>query len=327
MGNQEFIGVILAAGKGTRMFPFSERFPKPILPIGGRPLISFQLESLAEIGIRKVIIVIGHLGYEIVRALGDGKKWGVEIEYVEQEETLGIAHAVGQLERIVDKPFMLFLGDIFFETDNLGLMLRLYREEGADCVVAVKEEKDPSAIKRNFAVHEDENGVIRRVIEKPRNPRTNLKGCGLYLLDLSFFDAVRRTPRTALRDEYEITDSIQIFVDYGYKVMAARVVKEDLNLSFPHDLLDLNLHFLEREGLDRIIGKDVEMPGGTKIKKSVIMDNVTIRHPIEITNSLIFPNQVVKRSTNINALILSEGTEVDCAHVVKKRMEGRGKKD
>ena len=319
MRNNDFIGVILAAGKGTRMFPFSERYPKPILPIGGKPLISYQLESLNTLGIKKVIIVIGHLGYEIVRTLGDGSKWGVEIQYVEQEETLGIAHAVGQLEKKVDRPFVLFLGDIFFETDNLKLMLDLYKYKGADCVVAVKEEKDPQAIKRNFAVYEDQNGIINRVIEKPRNPRTNLKGCGLYLFDLAFFDAVRRTPRTALRDEYEITDSIQIFVDYGYKVMAARVIKEDLNLSFPPDLLALNLHFLEREGLENIIGENVKIPKGCSVEKSVIMDNVHILHPIKISNSLIFPNQTITRAADIKGMILSEGTEVDCNHILKKK--------
>ncbi|HHI69233.1 MAG TPA: nucleotidyltransferase family protein, partial [Planctomycetes bacterium] len=175
MQKEDLVGVILAAGKGTRMFPFSERFPKPVLPIGGKPLLAYQLETLVGLGIRKVILVIGHLGYEIVRTMGDGSAWGVEIAYVEQEETLGIAHAVGQLEKVVDRPFFLILGDIFFETDRLEEMVRLFREEEADCVLAVKEEQDPAAIRRNFVVLEDESGRVRRVVEKPRHPRTNLK--------------------------------------------------------------------------------------------------------------------------------------------------------
>ena len=319
MQKKDLVGVILAAGKGTRMFPFSERFPKPVLPIGGKPLLAYQLETLVGLGIRKVILVIGHLGYEIVRTMGDGSAWGVEITYVEQEETLGIAHAVGQLEKVVDRPFFLILGDIFFETDRLEEMVRLFREEEADCVLAVKEERDPAAIRRNFVVLEDESGRVRRVVEKPRHPRTNLKGCGLYLFDLSFFDAVRRTPRTALRDEYEITDSIQIFVDDGYKVMAARVVKEDLNLSFPADLLELNLHYLEREGLENVIGKDVKLPPGAVVEKSVIMDGAVVENPIKISHSLIFPGKVVKRSSEVRGVILTPETEVDCSHVLARR--------
>ena len=296
-------------------------FPKPILPIGGRPLVSFQLETLAALGIRDVVMVIGHLGYEIVRALGDGSAWGVRIRYVEQEETLGIAHAVGQLEKSVDRPFMLFLGDIFFETDALDRMVKMFREEGADCVLAVKQEADPAAIRRNFVVLADEDGRVQRVIEKPRHPRTDLKGCGLYLFDLAFFDAVRRTPRTALRDEYEITDSIQIFIEDGYKVMAARVVREDLNLSFPADLLQLNLRYLERAGLESVIGRDVRLPPGTIVERSVIMDRVRLEHPIRISNCLIFPEREVDRSTDLRNVILTPGHEVDCSHAVRGRQE------
>ena len=82
------------------------------------------------------------------------------------------------------------------------------------------------------------------MIEKPQHPPSRLKGCGLYLFDPIFFDAVRRTPRTAMRDEYEITDAIQIFIDDGHRVRAARVIRDDLNLSYPADLLDINLKLL-----------------------------------------------------------------------------------
>ena len=91
----DLMGVILAAGKGTRMRPFSEHWPKPILPVLGKPLMAYQLEMMAAMGIEKVVVVVGHLGHEVVRALGDGSRWGVSIQYVEQEEMLGIAHAVG----------------------------------------------------------------------------------------------------------------------------------------------------------------------------------------------------------------------------------------
>src|SRR5262247_1055719 len=167
-------GVILAAGKGTRMRPFSEHWPKPILPVLGKPLMVHQLEMLAALGVRDVVIVIGHLGHEVVRALGDGARYGLQLRYVEQEETLGIAHAVSRLEPHVDRPFFLFLGDIFFETENLGSMAE--RFGGASktaAVLAVRREPDPAAIRRNFTVEVGSDGrQVRRVIEKPRFPKT-----------------------------------------------------------------------------------------------------------------------------------------------------------
>ncbi|MHC5066073.1 MAG: sugar phosphate nucleotidyltransferase [Planctomycetota bacterium] len=304
-------GVILAAGKGTRMQPFSEHYPKPILPLGGKPLISHQLEILAQIGIRDVTIVIGHLGQEVVNALGDGSRYGLKIEYVVQEETLGIAHAVSGLERFVDRPFFLLLGDIYFETDKLDSMIEQFRGS-ADGVLAVKRESDPAAIRRNFVVITDADKRVTRVIEKPRHPRTNLKGCGIYLFDLAFFDAVRRTPRTALRNEYEITDSIQIFIEDGYRVEAAEVVMEDLNLSFPKDLLDLNLHYLERKGHENLLGKNVKLADGSRVKRSVLMDGVEIDRPVTIEDCLIFPGVKLSPEQDLRRRIVTMETEINC---------------
>ncbi|MGQ0553479.1 MAG: sugar phosphate nucleotidyltransferase [Planctomycetota bacterium] len=309
------IGVILAAGKGTRIAPFSERFPKPMLPILGKPLIQHQVECLRDLGVKKILIVIGHLGYEVVRGLGDGTKLGVDIEYVDQGPTLGIAHAVGKLESKIDRPFMLFLGDIFFVHEGLAGMAALLGEAGGNGqddvrgVLAVKEEPSVEAIKRNFVVIENEAGFVTRVIEKPQHPRTRLKGCGLYLFDPVFFDAVRRTPRTALRDEYEITDAIQIFLDDGHKVRAARVVREDLNLSYPADLLDINLKLLAG---GKHIGQGVKLPPGCKVERSVIMDGVTVEQPITIKDSLIFPGVTVSGDTDVVRRIITADHVIDC---------------
>lgn len=311
--DDELMGVILAAGKGTRMRPFSEHFPKPILPVLGKPLVAHQLETLAGLGVGRVVVVIGHLGHEVVRTLGDGSRYGVRIEYVEQEETLGIAHAVSRLERHVDRPFFLFLGDIFFETENLASMAeRMTSGRGTDGVLAVKREEDPEAIKRNFIVITDENGWVSRVIEKPRHARTNLKGCGLYLFDLAFFDAVRRTPRTAMRDEYEITDSIQIFIDDGYRVEAAEVVLSDVNLSYPADLLELNLRLLEDSGSDNVLGESVRLEPGAVVERSVLMDGVTVRSGACLRECLVFPGVDVRDGRNRTRTILTPDNEIPC---------------
>ena len=184
----ELMGVILAAGKGTRMQPFSANYPKPILPVLGKPLLVHQIESMAALGIRDIVLVIGHLGHEVVRCLGDGARYGVKISYVEQEQTLGIAHAVSRLEPHVDRPFFLFLGDIFFEfNESAGLdsmVERLHADRGTAGVLAVRKEPDREAIKRNFTVLADDTDAVIRVIEKPQHPQTDVKGCGIYLFHI-----------------------------------------------------------------------------------------------------------------------------------------------
>ena len=112
--DNRMVGVILAAGKGARMYPFSERSPKPILPILNRPLLAHQIEVMRDCGISDVHIVVGHLGYQVASAFGDGSSYGVRIHFVEQESTLGLAHAVGALESRIQVPFLLMLGDIYF---------------------------------------------------------------------------------------------------------------------------------------------------------------------------------------------------------------------
>jgi dTDP-glucose pyrophosphorylase len=303
------LGVILAAGKGTRLQPFSERYPKPILPILGKPLLQYQVECLRDLGVRRVIIVIGHLGFEIVRALGDGRQLGVELEYVEQGRTLGIAHAVSKLEPLVNRPFMLFLGDIFFVHDDLERMVAMLGRDGVRGVLAVKDEPSIEAVRRNFVVREDEEGFVKRVIEKPQHPPSRLKGCGLYLFDPVFFDAARRTPRTAMRDEYELTDAIQIFVDDGHRVRAARVIRDDLNLSYPSDLLDINLKLL---GDRNLIGKDVRLPPGCRVEHSVILDRVTVTHPIEIRDTLVFPGVTVTATSDVRRAIVTAEGVIEC---------------
>src|SRR3990172_2218970 len=154
---QPLMGVILAAGKGTRMYPFSETLPKPILPVCNRPLLALQLELMRLNGVREVIIVVGHLGYTIVDALGDGSRDGGSIRYIEQDETLGMAHAVGRLEQYVHSPFLLLLGDIYLETSDLAPLIESVVGGESNAFLASKLEPDPEMVKRNFAIFAQED--------------------------------------------------------------------------------------------------------------------------------------------------------------------------
>ena len=105
MTKAKISGVILAAGKGARMAPFSARFPKPLLPICNMTLIQHQLEIMRSLGIEDVVVLVGHKGFEISKQLGDGSSLGVRLTYVEQTRYLGIAHAIGSLEPYIAGPF------------------------------------------------------------------------------------------------------------------------------------------------------------------------------------------------------------------------------
>lgn len=309
---QDIVAVILAAGRGTRMQPFSEDYPKPGLPICNKPLIQYTIETFRELGIRDIFIVIGHLGHELVQMFGRGDALGVRLKYVEQTQLLGIAAALGQMESHISSPMFLVLGDIFFKTDDLSSMIEMMQANQASAILAVKHELDPAAIRRNFTVRRQADGRVVRVVEKPRYVDTTLKGCGLYLFDLPVFDAVRRTPRTAMRDEYEITDTIQIMIDDGLAVYAAEVVQWDVNLTAPADVLICNMYQLRSLGREVLIGEHAQVHVGATLKHVVVGERATIRHPIALTNCVIFPDTDVTLTTDVDKFILTPEHQIDC---------------
>ncbi len=313
MAAQEPVAVILAAGKGSRIYPLSASKPKPVLPVGNRPLLGHQLSLVRECGIRRVFIVIGHRGYEVVSALGDGSDYGVQITYVEQSDTIGIAHALGTLESAVHSPFLLLLGDIYFVTDSLNQVVDDVVSGRVSATLVSRVEPDPEMVRRNFAIIADEEGRVRRVIEKPRHAKTQLKGCGIYMFDLAIFDAIRRTPRTAMRDEYEITDSIQILIDDGHEVLHRPVVVEDYNLTAPEDLLAINLLDLRRRGLPSLVGPGAHVAEGAVLHNCVVGANATIAHPITMRDCLVFPGAVVDAQGPLDRVIVVDGaTTIPC---------------
>jgi dTDP-glucose pyrophosphorylase len=118
-----------------------------------------------------------------------------------------------------------------------------------------------------------------------------------------------------MRDEYEITDSIQILIDDGHVVRHQPIVERDLNLTKPEDLLTINLAELERRHLDHLIGDGVEMPAGTVVHKSVIGDNVVVRHPIRIAHSVVLPGVVVESTVDLDGVVMDSDHAVQCPSV------------
>lgn len=313
-GDIGYDGVILAAGRGTRMEPFSEHFPKPILPILNKPLIRHQIEFLHSLGVRRVYVVIGHLGHEIALELGRITDLDMTIHFVEQKDSLGIAHAVMQLERRIHRPFFLLLGDIYFEMDPGFDPVTAVREANATAFLAVMNEPSADAIRRNFAVHMDDSGVVHRVVEKPRFPRSHWKGCGLYWFDVSFFDAIRRTPQTAGRNEYELTDAIQIFIDDGARIIAREGITCDINLTFPYDLILANMRALMRHGQDNVISEDAIVHDGAKLSQCIVGAGARVDQPVSLRRSILFPNAILPTSEPVDRAVVTHDRLVDCRY-------------
>ncbi len=198
------------------------------------------------------------------------------------------------------------LGDIHFQLktslrDAIGDVL----DGDVNANLVSMYEPDPEMVKRNFVIQADDSGRVSRVIEKPRYVDSQLKGCGLYVFDQHIFDAIRRTPRTALRDEYEITDSIQILIDDGYHVRHTPIVERDLNLTKPEDLLMINLMELRATDLKSLVDESVVAHEGAIIANSVIGAGVVIRHPIRITNSVIMAGVNVDSQADLDGVVMS----------------------
>lgn len=305
---EELNGIILAAGKGSRLYPITEKIPKPLVPIGDRPLIEYQLDILRGLNIKKCYIVIGHFGYEIAKHLGNGSRFGIQIEYIEQKEPLGIANALTHAAHKVNgnEKFLLMLGDIYFETGDIQSMIELMQEKQANGVLATKIEDDPAALKKNFAIHHNGDGSVYKVIEKPTRLVNNLKGCGMYLFDSNIFEAVNRTPRTALRNEYELTDSIQLFIDSGYKVYYANVIEDDLNITFFKDLYDINMAWLKKHGKNVALGENVDIAENVQLNNAVIGNDVKIERNVILNDTLVLSEVCIKKDVTINYSIVTK---------------------
>lgn len=308
----ELVGVILSAGKGSRIDPFNAHFPKPLLPIGNRPIMGHHLETYRGLGITKCCVVVGHLMDRIINHFGRDANAGLDIRYVEQNDILGIAHAVGQVEPYVDGPFLLCLGDIFYLAKDIDRLVTRYEQGDVAAVLAVKEEDDPDIVRRNFSVEVDDDGFVARVVEKPREPASLLKGCGIYLFGPEVFDAIRRTPRTALRNEYEITSSIQILIDDGHKVAVEPVIDWDLNVTFPGDLLDGNITYLRHLGLDNLIDETATIEDGVTLTRCVVGAGARVKGPGKLADCVVLPGTVVDAGQDLRRALVSPGLVSRC---------------
>lgn len=224
MYDSKILGVILASGIKNNAKDFSADLPSCMLAVGGKPIVQYQIEIMSKMGIKDIIVVVKYNKNKIINYFKDGKKLGVKLTYIEQEPILGIAHTLGKLERHIDTPFLLFLSNIFFISNEFKNVIKIACGKNAAAVLVAEKTERSDFNDLYFGIVLHESGMVKRVIEKPRHMHSHLKGCGMYYFTPLIFDAIRRTPRTAMRDQYEITDSIQILIEDGFPLYHAEVI-------------------------------------------------------------------------------------------------------
>jgi glucose-1-phosphate thymidylyltransferase len=288
--------VVLAAGRGRRISELAPDLPKPLMPVLGRPLLAWQLDALEAAGVRRVVLVLGHLRAEIERFLAVHARGGLALATVEQREPLGIAHALEQAEPHLDRPFLCLLGDMAFDAADLP-RLAAALEPGVDAVLGVRDERDPREIARNYAVEIDAAGDVRSVVEKPTDGRIGWKGVGLYAFTPGVFAAVHATPPSALRGERELTDAIQRHVAGGARVRAVALTAPDFNLSEPADLLDANLWALDALGAPSWIAPGARVDTGAELERVVVLEGARVRAGVRAERVLVFPGEELAPGT------------------------------
>jgi glucose-1-phosphate thymidylyltransferase len=210
--------LILAGGKGTRLRPITFSMAKQLVPVANKPVLFYGLEAIAAAGIREIGVIVGDTAAEIERAVGDGSRWGVRVTYIPQPEPLGLAHAVLTAEPYLqDEPFIMYLGDNLV-TSSIQPLIEAFQQRQPNALILLAEVPNP----QEFGVAELQGERVVRLIEKPKQPPSNLALVGVYLFDKHIFEAARAI-QPSWRGELEITDAIQYLIDHGYTVESQQI--------------------------------------------------------------------------------------------------------
>lgn len=301
------LAIILAAGEGTRMRPLTYNYPKVMLPVLGKPILEHLIGSCVQAGIFRVIIVTGYRG-EAIRSYLGRMHLGAEIEYVEQEKQLGTADAINKVRELVRERFLVLNGDSLVSPMTLKHLLTETGDFAS--VIAVKRVKEPS----NYGVVEVDGDFVLRIVEKPASPSSDLANIGIYVFNPTIFGDIDQT-RKSPRNEYEITDTIQLLIDHKEKVRRVDVEEPWIDLGRPWDLLNANELLLPtlKSANEGTIEPLATITGAVKIGQDSIVRNGTyIMGPATIGERCeIGPNCYIRPGTCIgNRVKIGNAVEV-----------------
>lgn len=205
-------GVLLAGGTGSRLHPLTKVTNKHLLPVYNKPMIYYPLFTMKQAGITEVLIVSGkgHAG-SFLELLGSGAELGLKIAYEVQDEAGGIAQALSLAESFVhDEKMLVVLGDNIFEDDISEAVRAFEEDQEMGARIFLKQVVNPRA----YGVAEVEDGVVKRILEKPLNPPSDLAVVGCYMYDTRVFEVIRGLVPSA-RGELEITDVNNFYLNEG----------------------------------------------------------------------------------------------------------------
>lgn len=298
--------VILAAGYGSRLQPFTSHRPKQMLPVGGKPILQHGLEYIRDVlKITEIVMVVGHRRDYIMDYFGTGKKFGLKITYVVQHlnSKRGLGAALQLVEEYINGDFCLYLADNLFGAD-LKKVLDFHLQESSSVTLHVEKHENPS---RFGVVVADENQNVLRVVEKPKDPPSNLVITGFYVFSPIIFQHLARLKPSA-RGEYELTEAIQSLIetDNGVKISTISGWRQDIG--YAEDILSSNKFLMEDLGTS--INSDVS--------SCTIIEPVYIGNDCKLENCTIGPFATIGSGTQMintsitDSVVLEDSQIIDC---------------
>ncbi|HEY5052321.1 MAG TPA: glucose-1-phosphate thymidylyltransferase [Solirubrobacterales bacterium] len=329
-------GLILSGGAGTRLRPITHTSAKQLVPVANKPVLFYGIEALVDAGVTEIgIIIAPETGDEIREAVGDGSALGAEVTFIVQDSPAGLAHAVLTASDFIgDSPFVMYLGDNLLR-DGIRGLVEAFRRDEPDALILLTPVDDPSS----YGVAELDGERIVRLIEKPKDPPSNLALVGVYLFSTSIFDAARAL-EPSWRGEYEITEAIQGLIDDGHRVQSEVVSGWWKDTGQLADMLEANRLVLEEleTRLDGDVDEDSRVEGrvvveaGAEVVGSVIRGPAVIGAGARIEDAYIGPytsigDEVhIRRSEVEHSIVLSGSVVEDLGTRMEASLLGRNVK-
>jgi glucose-1-phosphate thymidylyltransferase len=305
---------------------------KQLVPIANKPVLFRVVEAIKEAGIDEMGIVVGDTGAEIRAAVGDGSRWDVSITYIEQDAPLGLAHAVKiSREFLGDERFVVFLGDNVIQGGIANLVERFAASDCSAQIVLTQVENP-----QQYGVAVLKNGSVVQLVEKPRDPPSDLALVGIYMFDRTIFEAANSIG-PSWRNELEITDAIQYLVDHGYEVRPYVHKGWWIDTGAPGDMLDANRLVLDEleprvagyvDRDSKLIGK-VTLEEGAEVIGSIIRGPAIIGAETRIVNSYVGPftsiyhHVTVEKCEIEHSIVLEHSRLVDVPQRIESSLIGR----
>ncbi len=280
-------GLILSGGKGTRLYPLTYTRAKQLIPVANKPVIFRVIEAIRDAGISEIGIVTGDTGPEIRETAGNGDRFGVHLTYIPQDQPLGLAHAVKISQAFLGEDrFVMFLGDNVIQGGISPLIADFANHTEWNSQIVLTRVEQPQQY--GVATLTDD-GQVKRLVEKPKEPESNLALVGIYMFDPTIFQAVNAI-QPSKRGELEITDAIQWQVDHGFRVFPHVHKGWWIDTGKPIDMLDAN---------SRVLEELVPSIRGYVDERSQVNSRVTIEAGAEVINSVIRGPAIIGEGSRI----------------------------